>query len=220
MAKFPADGDGTVTGFAPVKTAPVNADRVLIADSEAAYDGALVSLGNLIPLGWRDIIGNVIPKNSGGNTPAFTQIQGNFWAYKFVSNDKAWFIFHVPHDIASDDVYFHVHWLTDGTAADTVTWDYEVSHAKGYDQEAFDFTTLPGSHSGTLSEATSGTAYQHMITESAVINLPTLTEPDGLIMVYLQRTDANFADSVFLLTADIHYLSDSGSTAERNYPFT
>ena len=53
MAKFPGDGDGSVTGFATAKTDPVGADIILIADSEAgtAFDGALVTFADFKAVG-------------------------------------------------------------------------------------------------------------------------------------------------------------------------
>ena len=47
MAKFPADGDGTVTGFAAELSTPVGADRMLVASSANGDDGRLLTLSNL-----------------------------------------------------------------------------------------------------------------------------------------------------------------------------
>jgi hypothetical protein len=163
-------------------------------------------------IGWRDITGAIDVRGVGANDPAWTQIgSGPFYGYKFIVNDQCWFVYHIPHDIADDTVYFHSHWISNGTSTATVKWEYVYSYAKGFNQAAFNTT-------GTTvysEEAASGTAYQHMVTETAGATISGLTEPDGLIIARVRRVTnggTDNADNIYLLTADLHYLSNSQAT--------
>src|SRR5512147_3014592 len=88
---------------------------------------------------WRDLLVPLVPPASGLSIPTVTQIGGSvismpLWAI----NDQMWVAWHVQHDyVLGTDVYFHVHWLADGTNAQTVKWQFSYFHAKGHDQAAF-----------------------------------------------------------------------------------
>jgi hypothetical protein len=164
--------------------------------------------------GWRDITSEVRTRGVGATDPSWTQIGTSaFYAYAFEVNDVAWFSYHVPHDIVPNaDVFFHFHWITDGTDAAVVKWQFQHCYAKGFDQEAFDVaspTTV------TAEAAGPGVAYQHMVTETTAQTITGLTEPDGLIQLKVTRLTngtVDNADTVFMLTADIHYQSTNQGT--------
>jgi hypothetical protein len=164
--------------------------------------------------GWRDITSEVRTRGVGATDPSWTQIGSSaFSAYAFAVNDVSWHSFHVPHDIVPDsEVFFHIHWITDGTSTNTVKWQFEYCYAKGFDQAAFDVASPA---TATAEEAASGTAYQHMVTETSGQAITGLTEPDGIIQVKVTRLTnggSENADTVFMLTSDIHYQSTSAAT--------
>jgi hypothetical protein len=176
-------------------------------------DGIKVGPAGPGSTGWKDITANVIVRGAGATDPNWSQIGATaFYGYKFALNDKCWMIFHVPHDILpSSDIHLHAHWLPDGTNANTVKWQWQYAYAKGFGQEAFDLASL-ADDAGTITaeEAGPGTAYTHMVTETAAITLTDLTEPDGLITTCITRITnggTDNTDGIFLLTADVHYQS-------------
>jgi hypothetical protein len=167
---------------------------------------------------WRDLEGS-IDTVAGANNPTWAQLgSGPFYAYSFgytPQEDECWLTYHVPHDwVPNSDFHFHAHWTTNGTSTNTVKWEVSYTYAKGFNQEAFNTT-------GTtinLEEAASGTAYQHMVTESSALTGATITEPDGLLLVYLKRVSnggSNNADTVYLLEADFHYKSNGLGTVSK-----
>lgn len=123
-----------------------------------------------------------------------------------------WFEYHIPHDIVPlSPIHLHAHWLPDGTNTQPVRWEFTYMFAKGFAQEAFD----PAGEVVLAEEAPPGVAYTHMVTESAAITLPTLTEPDGMIYVRVRRVTngaTDNTDNIFLLTADAHYQSTNMAT--------
>jgi len=163
--------------------------------------------------GWRDITADILTRGVGATDPAWTQIgSSSFYAYAFAVNDVAWFNYHIPHDIVPNcPIHFHAHWLTDGTDSAIVKWQWEFMYAKGFNQAAFNTTGT----TVTAQQAGSGVAFQHMVTETEGNQIDGLTEPDGIIQCKITRVTngaVDNADSVFLLTADIHYQSTSMAT--------
>lgn len=162
--------------------------------------------------GWRDILGQ-IDTRVGATNPTWTIINaGPFYAYKFDVNDECWIPYHIPHDyVPGSDFYLHVHWLPSGTATQVVKWEWYYAYAAGFNQAAF-------STAGTLVNAQAagpGVAYRHMVTETVAISGAAITEPDGFLMTRLRRVTnggVNNADSIFVLTADVHYQSTNLST--------
>lgn len=169
--------------------------------------------------GWRDITGNVFVRGVAATDPAWAQIGSSpFYAYKFDIGDKVWFSYHVPHDIVPNQpIFFHAHWISDGTSTNAVTWQWQYMYAKGFDQANYAVagTTI------TAEQAASGTAYRHMVTETDEVSISGLSEPDGIIYVCLTRVanttspQSNNANGIFLLTADIHYQSTDACTANK-----
>lgn len=193
-----------------MRNTPLRGSRIRHSDSIKGQLGEpLGEDSHIIDDGWRDITGPIVVKGVGATDPDWVQIgSGPFWAYRFSLNDECWIPFHVPHDIKpGTDIHFHTHWLTDGTQTASVKWEFTYAYAKGFNQEAFDMDT---GAVVTAEEAASGIAYQHMVTETAAVTIPTLTEPDGIIYVNLVRITnggTNNTDEVFLLMSDIHYQS-------------
>lgn len=163
--------------------------------------------------GWRDITGEIITRGVGATDPTWTQISTSpFYAYSFALNDVCWINYHIPHDIVPNTpIHFHAHWMTDGTDANIVKWQFEYTFAKGFNQGAFSMTAS----TITAEEAASGTAYQHMVTEADAVQITGLTEPDGIIQCKVTRLTnggTDNSDNVFLLLTDCHYQSTDHST--------
>lgn len=177
--------------------------------------------------GWRDITAPITVRGVRATDPTWAQIgSSDFYAYQFAVADYVWQPFHIPHDIVPGSAFhFHAHWLSDGTSTNAVTWEFKYAYAKGFNQQPFDvaLSNSPLTNSGvvTASEAASGTAHQHMVTETDAVTIPDLTEPDGIIYVRLGRVNnatspiANNTDGIFLLTADIHYQSTNMATKQK-----
>lgn len=163
--------------------------------------------------GWRDITSSIEVRGVAATDPAWSQVgSSGLYAYDFSVGDVVWLTFHVPHDIVPNtDIYFHVHWFPSGTNANSVKWEFKYVYALGFNQEAFDFaspTTV------SVEQASPGVAYQHMIAETTAQSLG-ITEPDGLIHLYVKRITngaTDNTDSIFGLTADIHYQSHNLGT--------
>lgn len=169
--------------------------------------------------GWRDLEGN-IDTRIGATNPTWTVIDGGpFYAYVFTVGDECFIHYHVPHDIVpNSDIHFHVHWMTSGTSTNTVKFETTYSYAKGFNQAAFDTTGTVIS----VEEAASGTAFQHMVSESTAQTISGLSEPDGIIMVRIARVTnggTENTDTVFVLEADVHYQSTNAATAGRSPDF-
>lgn len=166
--------------------------------------------------GWADITAPISVRGVAATDPSWSRIStGPFYAFAFGVGDYVWQPFHVPHDIVpGSDVHFHVHWLPSGTNSNTVKWQFDYTYAKGFNQGAFD----PNGNSVTVEQAGPGVAYQHMVAETAAVTIPGLTEPDGIIYVRFGRITnggTDNTDTIFVLTADIHYQS-TGLVATKN----
>lgn len=164
--------------------------------------------------GWRDITGQILVRGHPSD-PSFEQVGSSpHWAYNFVVNKQVWITYHIPHDyVPGTPMYFHTHWMTDGTLTSTVKWQYSITFAKGFDQQAYDMTGI----TATSVQQAAGVAYQHMISETDAITL-TGIEVDSLVLLNLKRiadADSSNSDAVYVLTADIHYQSTNMSTKNK-----
>lgn len=191
-----------------------------IFDGELILDGDLIVLESGHQYGWHDMLGEVRVRGVPATDPTWAIISGSvFSGYKFSVNDTVWIPFHVPHDyVPGTDIYIHTHWLQDGTDTNTVKWEYSLAYASGYGRGNF---PLASPIVVTSELAASGIAHDHMISESIGITVPGM-EVDGFIKVRLRRVTnggTDNADSIFVDTADIHYLSNSRPTKNRNYNF-
>lgn len=167
--------------------------------------------------GWKDLKTDLLSATSGASAPSLTAFgpSGNLKALAFSNGDEAFFTFHTTHDIKEGStMYPHVHWTSSGTSNAVVDWALEYSAAIGHNQVGGDFgapTTI------NLSEAASGTAWRHMVTEDGTgITAP---EPDTLIVCRLSRTSATNADTIFGLAVDWHYQTDRHATKNRTPDF-
>lgn len=165
--------------------------------------------------GWRDITGQVLVRGVAATDPTWTQIASSpFSAYAFAVNDFVWFVWHIPHDyLPGSECYLHAHWLVDGTDAATVKWEWTYMYAEGFNQQNYNVTGTVI----TAEQAAAGTAYRHMVAETAAIDMG-IDEPDGVIYARLRRVTnggVDNADTVFLITSDVHYQSTNIGTINK-----
>lgn len=170
---------------------------------------------------WEDNLTSLISARPGVTAPALTAFgpTGTNQAYVFGVNDFVYTAgFHIKHDVKPNSlVYPHVHWTTDGTDTNTVKWEMSYTYAKGHNQEAFPADTVV-----TVEEAGSGTAWQHMITETSAANAFTVPEVDSLVLLRLRRVTnggTDNADDVFGLFVDLHYQKDRFGTPQKSPDF-
>ena len=195
-----------------------------LAISNASSRGIKIDTANP-DWGWRDIIGKVTPKASGGGSPAreIYSAAGNIGQYAFVVNDICDFEFHIPHDyVPNSNIYFHIHWSHTGTdVSGTMAWSVYHSYAKGHQQMAFSAEKNINISYNTVNIATTPQR-RHMITEIQ-LSYPGGTantidtanvEVDGLVLMSAKLTSIPTitGGKLFLHTADIHYKSTNLAT--------
>lgn len=187
--------------------------------------------------GWRDLVGQIIPRASGGPAPALGALRGtNLLSYAFSVNDVIDNItYHIPHDyVPGSDMYLHVHWSHNGTAiSGTLGINYFVSYCKGYNQTGQTFNselTIPQSITGIT--ITNAPRWGHSINEFQLTNSSgdtthlnrNLIEVDGLLLVSIGVTSiptitGGLPNAPYILMVDIHYQSTGLPTKGRNIPF-
>jgi hypothetical protein len=207
-------------------------DDIALADGEfVIFDKASgngIKVDTATPtFGWRDILGDVFARNTGGTRPSFTTYRDTVLDYQFGVGDEEYLKFHIPHDyVEGTDLHFHLHWSHIGTlvTGGTVTFEYEITYAKGHNQAPF-----PATVTGTIAGTASTTQYQHIISEGQIsASAPSGSqidsddlEPDGVIIcrVELQANNITVSGGAvpnpFIHYADIHYQSTNIGTKEK-----
>ena len=186
----------------------------------ASGEGEKIGTDATNDFGWRDITGPIELRGTGANDPSFAVVSGSiFRAYQFAVADEIWIVFHMPHDyVPGSDVHFHAHWMADGTNAQPVKWEWSYVYADGYGSGNF---AVASPTTITAEEAASGTAHDHMITETAAAS-GTGIEVDGLLYVRVRRITnggTENTDAIFMLTTDVHYQSTNLPTKNKNPDF-
>jgi hypothetical protein len=188
--------------------------------------------------GWKDLVGQIVPRSGGQAAPAFTAFRGGkVKEYAFSNTDIIDNItFHMPHDyVLGSDMFIHIHWGHNGTAiSGTFAGNMNIMYSKGYTQagEIFEAeTVIPW----TLStpDVTTFPRWSHNIHEfqmsapagaGGLIDTDKL-EIDGLIVVQFETTTvpsitgSATSNLPYVFTIDIHYQSTETATKNRNYPF-
>ena len=122
--------------------------------------------------------------------------------------------FHINHDMKPNgEAFFHVHWSTNGASTATVKWEISIMRALGHNQANFVAPIVI-----ELEQAAHGTAWRHMIVEASAAQVITMVEPDELLLATIRRVTnggTNNADTVFGLTADLHYEMDRRGTPNK-----
>lgn len=180
--------------------------------------------------GWKDLLGEVIPKYVGVGSPTLAVFRGgNVKSYAFAAGEDYDGSFHIPHDwVPGTDVYMHVHWAHNGTAiSGSLVLDWYFTYAKGHAQAAF-----PAEITVTQTISTPNIAtipqYNHRIDEfqlstaggsSTMLNTTNL-EPDGLILFHVTTSTiptitGGSPNKPFLFTLDLHYQSTNLTTKNK-----
>ena len=177
--------------------------------------------------GWKDLLGDVTVKNTGGSRPALIAYRNGLLDFEFAAGEEEYFKYHIPHDyVQGTDIFLHFHWSTNVVVTGgTLTFEYEITYAKGHAQAPF-----LASVSGTVvSAAASITQYTHELTEIQIsasspsgsqIDTDDL-EPDGVIIATAGLNANNLTvggggvPDPFIHYVDIHYQSTNIATKDK-----
>lgn len=195
-------------------------------DDAIAIDGTtgngilVVGSGTNQSYGWRDITADITVRGVGSADPAWNVFRNGIRAYQFAVNDECWQVFHMPHDwVPGTDIHIHAHWAhaSATVASGSVTWGFEATWARGFDQAAFGATVT-----ASAQQTASTVQYRHMVAEAQLTaaspnanQIDTdLLETDGLFLIrtYLSANSMNGTPEPFLFTVDLHYQSTNMGT--------
>ncbi len=211
-------------------------------DAIPTFNGALLT-GNLVTpktagkglqvdtasptFGWRDLKGKVTQRNVGVSKPTHAVYRGGLYQYQFAAGKEEYFTYHIDHDHVPDsDIFLHIHWSHIGALVNggTITIEYEISYAKGFNQGAFGVPV-----STTFIGTASVVQYQHIISEIQISAVSpdgnqldsNDLEPDGIIEARVKITSNDITVSgggvpdPFIHEADIHYQSTNIGTKQK-----
>lgn len=171
--------------------------------------------------GWIDLLGPIVPPESGVQIPIMTALSAPHDIYKmplFQVNDTVQMTAHIPHGIdASVGLWPHVHVFIDGTNTSTVKFKLDISYAHGYSRQVLSAPTTV-----YLEAAGSGVAKTHQVIEVGTGVLIDQFETDGLIFIKLTRVTNGGTDNpnnVFVPMMDLHCKVSKMVSSNRNYPF-
>lgn len=195
--------------------AQASASPVIIVGS-AAGNGIKVDLAHPTYC-WVDLLGEIrIDQESSSNKPAFSTYIGNIKQYQFAVSDRVYNTFHMTHDYApGTDMYIHAHWGCSVATAGSVTWEFEVTYAKGHQQQTFITPVTLTVQQAFVSP------HMHMIAEiplsgSAAGLIPTsMLEPDGVMFVRTRLASKTINVDPFLHYVDLHYQSTNVGTKNK-----
>ncbi len=193
------------------------------------YRVSAIEAGALIPVGWRDLIGDINPKTSGPGTPALNTFIGNIRLFFYSVGDDGDCAFHLPHDyVLGSDIHIHVHWSHNGTAiSGSFAVDYSLSYAKGHQQEPFSAQITPQLLVTGLSLVNTP-RYMHRVDEIQISAASpganqfnsNIFEPDGILLVHydvsqIPSISGGTANEPALITIDLHYQSNGLGTKNK-----
>lgn len=178
--------------------------------------GTAIKIDKTSPdFGWMNMYGEIIVKLTGPSSPTWASYISGLYQFSFNVNDEVFQEFQIPHNYAPNtDLYIYVDWShnTAGVTTGDVTWAFEFTYAKGYNQAAF-----PASKTLSVTQTASTTQYQNM---NASIQLSTAggsatkldtadIEVDGYLMVrvYLSANTMDAGAIPFLHAVGVHYQS-------------
>ena len=183
---------------------------------------------------WRDLEGLIYPDPANpAAAPTVALFRTGLYAYSYTDGDQCHFSFHMPHDWApGTDLFLHVHWAHNatGVAANTLTWAFVMSFAKGFAQEVFSVPITP-SITYAMVNLTTTPQYQHKITEiqlsaasptAAQFDTDNL-EVDGMFIgtMTMGVPAGSFSggtpdEAIYIFTIDLHYQSTGIGTKQKS----
>ena len=194
--------------------------------------GILIGPNGSESFGWHDLKGQMwVPDYSAPEAPTFATYKGGIKEHLCAVNDEMQIRFHIPHDyLMGSNIFIHTHWSHNVTTVTggSVTWGYELTYAKGHQQQAFGANIIV-----TEQQNASTTQYMHMVCE-APASIPGGSanlldtddiEVDGMVFgrVYLVANNITVSGGpvpdVFLHQVDIHYQSTNVATKQRSPDF-
>jgi len=187
----------------------------------AEADANIKELDTRTGAGWKDLVGAVqtlgIPDENMPTVKKFGS-SGLRKEFSFGVDDYVFAqAFHINHDVkVGGKAYIHVHWSTSGDDENTVKWEFQISRAKGHDQEYF------SAESKYYVEQVPNGAWRHLIAEVGDDDAIILTEPDELFLVTIRRITnggTDNEDDVFCLGCDFHYEANRDSTPQKTPDF-
>lgn len=215
--------DKYIDGVAILDTIEYNYNHPVV--SHAKGDGLLLNKDNP-QFGWHDLLSaTTVDRDNASSMPNFAVFAGTIKKYQFAINDESFHNFHLPHDyLPGSDLYIHVHWAhtSEAVTGGSVTWQFEVSYAKGYNQEVFNTPKIL-----TVSQNVINTPRTHQIAETR-LSVPggsatqldsDLVETDGLLLVKTSLIANTIGTDPFMIFCDLHYQSTNIPTKNRNADF-
>jgi hypothetical protein len=174
--------------------------------------------------GYKDMHGQISNRPTGLSAPGFTNIFGNMWGYEFTGNQlkETWLEYHPDHDFKDGSAFYpHVHIIPKTTGLGTVTFGFEYTIAKGYDQGIDSFFNTTTNTVYATYDITTNSQYKHIIIETTLPITDPLFEIDSICLIRVFRNGSadTYAGSVYLLRCDLHYESNKESTINKNFPF-
>lgn len=181
---------------------------------------------------WHDLHSTIhTDPSTPATSPAFVAYRGGIKGRQFDEGDEAYIEFHIPHDyVPGSELFIHAHWSHNSAVVTggSVTWGFEITYAKGHQQQAFGTPILV-----SVSQAANTNQYQHMVAETSMTSIPgggtTLAvgqiEVDGVMMcrVYLDSNDLTVSGGgvplPFLHFVDLHYQSTNVGTKGKSPSF-
>lgn len=201
-------------------------DGVNLMVPKDAGKGLKVDSEGTPTFGWQDIHGTPLFNAADPLTPSLVTYRGGINQTQFAEGEQLTINFHMPHDyVPGTDLFIHAHWshISTTLTGGSVTWAFETTYSKGFDQEVF---TVPKTVSVVQNAST--TQYQHMVAETALsvpggsatqLNTADL-EVDGVFITRMYLDSNDLTDSVsvpdpFIHFVDIHYQSSGVATKNR-----
>lgn len=193
------------------------ANGEFVVFNKASGNGIKVD-GAAPTFGFADLLGEVFQRNTGASKPTRAAWKGGTFGFQFAAGKNEEFEFHIRHDhVKGTEIFLHIHWGHNGAlvTGGTITFDYELTYAKGHGQGVFGTNAV-----STIVSATATTAqYSHEITEAQVsasggsgTQIDTdILEPDGVIKATIGINANNLTVSgggvpdPFIHYTDIHY---------------
>lgn len=189
------------------------------------------AMGNLgIPVGWRDIIGNVQPKATGAGSPTRAIYDGGTVAsYAFILNDVCDFGYRIPHDWAfNTDLLWHCHWSHTGTSISgdlVLEFYYQIAKRDGlFGAEKKLTITYPTVNLATTPRRLKRVDETPMTATVAtsILSATSEIEVDGFIEGTLKIAflpTIGGGGKLFVHTCDLHYESTCLATLNNAAPF-
>ena len=158
---------------------------------------------------WYDLLAPISSAGRRGATSDFDWTDYNatgIYQPDFALNEDGICVFHINHDIKrGSKMYPHVHWSTDGVDTNPVHWELNYIYADRNDTTP---STFSAKQTVTLVGTPTGTAFQHIVTETNDANAIDSLEVDSVILLQIKRVTngaTDNTDTVFGHFVDFHY---------------